>query len=135
MQGEQLSEEKLVFRLIYRSDQHQADALQQHLNDTKDRIDITNIFDRGGYSPLNYAAYKDRYMAYKALINFVQKRETELDPSDQAGTTVSGARSNSPKGSIINSGLHLSLKKWVDLKEKGQSGFAAIHFAAFNGNL
>ena len=56
-----------------------------------------------------------------------------MDPSDQGQTTVSGARSNSARGS--SNGLHLSLKKWIDLKEKGQSGFAAIHFAAFNGNL
>ena len=27
------------------------------------------------------------------------------------------------------------MKKWIDLKEKGQSGFSAIHFASFNGNL
>ena len=74
-------------------------------------------------------------MAFKVLIAFVQKREADQDRSDQAGTTVSGARSNSARGSNKSGGFHLSLKKWIDLKEKGQSGFAAIHFAAFNGNL
>ena len=69
--GGDLSEEKLVFKLIYRSDQHQADALVQHLNEIKGKIDVTNIFDRTGYSPLNYAAYKDRFMAFKALISHV----------------------------------------------------------------
>jgi ankyrin repeat protein len=123
------SEEKLVFRLIYRSDQHQADALIQHLNDTKDRIDVTNIFDRGGYSPLNYAAYKDRYMAFKALIDFVKRDESE---SDQVQTTVSGHGANS---NSTRNRFRLSLRKWIDLKEKGQSGFAAVHFASFNGNL
>ena len=97
---------------------------------------MTDIFDRGGYSPLNYAAYKDRYMAFRALIDFVKKRESDLDVSDLAVTTVSGQGKktddlcNSVKG--INA---RSLGKWIDLKEKGQSGFAAIHFAAFNGNL
>ena len=78
----ELSDEKLVFKLIYRSDQKQANELIKHLNETKERLDVTNIFDRSGYSPLNYAAYKDRYMAFKALIEFVKKRETELEPSD-----------------------------------------------------
>ena len=77
--GGDLSEEKLVFKLIYRSDQHQADALVQHLNEIKGKIDVTNIFDRTGYSPLNYAAYKDRYMAFKALISHVQQKEKDVE--------------------------------------------------------
>lgn len=121
MTGETLSEEKLVFRLIYRSDPNQADALAQHLLETKDKIDITNIYDRGGYSPLNYAAYKDRYMAFKVLIEFVQKREIELDNSENAVTSVSGqgGRSSSARNSVTISSLHHRLKAWIDLKEKG----------------
>ena len=106
-----------MFRLIYRSDQKQADALIQHLNDTRDKIDVTDIFDRSGYSPLNYSAYKDRYMAFRALVDFVKQREKELDLSDQGATTVSGAKSASSTNKI--GGLRTSLKKWIDLKERG----------------
>ena len=51
----------------------------QHLNEIKGKIDVTNIFDRTGYSPLNYAAYKDRYMAFKALISHVQQKEKDAE--------------------------------------------------------
>ena len=45
--------------------------LRKHLNATKDRFDVLNIYDKSGYSPLHYAAYKNIEKACEILIEFV----------------------------------------------------------------
>ncbi len=41
--------------------------LSKHIEYSKDRYDITNIYDRSGYSPLHFAAYKDSYKMCEIL--------------------------------------------------------------------
>jgi len=45
--------------------------LKAHLDATKDRFYITNIFDKSGYSPMHYAAYKNIDKACEILVDFV----------------------------------------------------------------
>lgn len=51
---------KLIFKYIQRMD---FEELKSHLNATKDSIDIMEIHDKTGYSPIHYAAYKNMYQA------------------------------------------------------------------------
>ena len=61
-------EEKEVFRLI--KDMEFVE-LEKHLNTTKDRFNVISIYDKSGYSPLHYAAYKNIGRACEILIEFV----------------------------------------------------------------
>ena len=45
--------------------------LRQHLNATKDKFNVMNIFDKSGYSPIHYAAYKNIERACEVLIEFI----------------------------------------------------------------
>jgi ankyrin repeat protein len=49
-------DEKLVFKFINRGDEKE---LLEILEQAKDKIDITKIYDRSGYSPLHFAAFKN----------------------------------------------------------------------------
>lgn len=49
-------DEKLVFKFIQRMEPTE---LKSHLELTKSKFDVTKIYDRSGYSPLHFAAYKN----------------------------------------------------------------------------
>jgi ankyrin repeat protein len=45
--------------------------LKKHLEDTSDKYDVTRIFDRSGYSPLHFAAYKNSERMCEVLTEFI----------------------------------------------------------------
>lgn len=61
-------EEKFVFKYIQRLEFNE---LQRHLVETESRFDITEIYDRSGYSPLHFAAYKNSHQMAELLCRFV----------------------------------------------------------------
>lgn len=61
-------EEKLVFKYIQRME---IGELQRHLIDTENKYDITEIYDKSGYSPLHFAAYKNSERIAEILMDFV----------------------------------------------------------------
>jgi hypothetical protein len=65
-------DEKLVFKLI--SKMSSVD-LKTHIFLTQDKYDITKIYDRSGYSPLHFAAYKNSEKICEVLIEFIMVRE------------------------------------------------------------
>jgi len=64
-------DEKLVFKYIQRMEPHE---LKAHLENNRDRMDVTNIYDRSGYSPLHFAAYKNSDKLCEVLCEFILKR-------------------------------------------------------------
>ena len=60
--------------------------LRNHLNATKDRFNIFNVYDKSGYSPLHYAAYKNIEKACEILIDFVLS-----DDQSQKGQMYGGS--------------------------------------------
>ena len=65
---EERREEKLVFKFIQRMD---FTELENHLYATKDKFDLMKIYDKSGYTPIHYAAYKNIEKACEILVNFV----------------------------------------------------------------
>lgn len=61
-------DEKIVFKLISKL---RAQDLHSHIVDTQGLYDIVKIFDRSGYSPLHFAAYKNSAKISKILCEFV----------------------------------------------------------------
>jgi ankyrin repeat protein len=45
--------------------------LQKHLIDTETKFDVTEIYDRSGYSPLHFAAYKNNEKMAEVLCSYV----------------------------------------------------------------
>ena len=45
--------------------------MKQHLHNTKDSINVLSIYDKSGYTPIMYAAYKNHEGACKILIDFI----------------------------------------------------------------
>eukprot|EP00347_Sterkiella_histriomuscorum_P018539 403345126 len=109
-------EEKLVFKLIQRMEIEQ---LKQHLLECEHILDITEIYDRQGYSPLHFAAYKNNEKMAEVLCEFVFGRFH-------------------PENTFNKQELELkekTLKEWVNTQSKGEEGFTPLHFAAFYGNI
>lgn len=67
-------DEKLVFKFIQRG---VLVDLKQHINQTKARYDITKIYDRQGYSPLHFAAYKNSDKMCEVLCEFLMNSEVK----------------------------------------------------------
>lgn len=61
-------DEKMVFKFINRGDEKQ---LKEHLDQVKEKVDLTKIYDRSGYSPLHFAAFKNHDQICKALCDHV----------------------------------------------------------------
>jgi ankyrin repeat protein len=49
-------DEKLLFKYISRNEET---YLKSHLEMCLDKFDVTTVFDRSGYSPLHFAAFKN----------------------------------------------------------------------------
>ena len=62
---EDRKDEKLVFKYIQRMD---FPELLRHLQTSKDKYDLLSIFDKSGYTPMHYAAYKNIDKAVDILI-------------------------------------------------------------------
>ena len=62
---EDRKEEKLVFKYIQRMD---FPELLKHLQTSKDKYDLLSLFDKSGYTPMHYAAYKNIDKAVEILI-------------------------------------------------------------------
>ena len=45
--------------------------LKNHLDETKDKFNVVSIYDKSGYSPIHYAAYKNIEKACEILIDFI----------------------------------------------------------------
>ena len=61
--------------------------LKIHLNTTKDSIDIMNIHDKSGYSPIHYAAYKNMVKATQVIIEFLLQDDNPSTPHKELGET------------------------------------------------
>lgn len=92
--------------------------LKAHLQSTKDRFDVTEIYDRSGYSPLHFAAYKNSDKICEILCDFV------LDQGSPEETE-----------SAVDQERRQKLKNWVNTHSRGDEGFTALHFASFHGNM
>lgn len=46
--------------------------LSRHLIETESRFDITEIFDKSGYSPLHFASYKNSEKMAEVLCEYVR---------------------------------------------------------------
>ncbi|CDW85825.1 dhhc zinc finger domain containing protein [Stylonychia lemnae] len=108
-------DEKLVFKYIQRVEIRE---LQRHLIETETRFEIIEIYDRSGYSPLHFAAYKNNEKMAEILCLFVLGRykNTLLDDNER----------------IIR---EATLKEWVNKQSRGDEGFTPLHFASFHGNI
>ena len=87
------------------------------------RLDITNMFDKQGYSLLHLAIYKERDAAAQALIQYVQGLEQSHLQKANYG---SGSSSAAP---------HYTLREWVNLQTQGSDRLTVVHFAAFRGSI
>ena len=64
--------------------------LRSHLNATKNQFKVTNIFDKSGYSPLHYAAYKNIDKACQILIEFVLNDDSSSQGQMNGGSGETG---------------------------------------------
>jgi len=62
------SDEKLIYKLIVKKDNH---SLKEHLLNKESVLNLTEIYDKQGYSPLHFATFKNSYSAVKVLLNFL----------------------------------------------------------------
>ena len=76
-------DEKLVFKYIQRMEPNE---LKNHLELTRDRFEITEIYDRTGYSPLHFAAYKNSDRLCEILCEFVLARSMVTQRSNSPNT-------------------------------------------------
>ena len=109
--------------------------LHNHLYDSKDKFDLLKIYDKSGYTPIHYAAYKNIEKACEILIRFVLADEDE-EPNAALLNGGSGdtgdlrhAREKRRKQK------QQQLKTWINTHSRGDDGFTALHFAAFHGNM
>lgn len=123
------SDEKRIFRMIYRSHESNARKLALFLEQSKGKVDVTSMVDRQGFTPLNYAIFKEKSSAARALIDHV--RSLELATSSEVQTSSLGQQS--PRSELPTAAL--TLAEWVNSKNTKQSGMSAIHYAAFTGDL
>lgn len=65
--------------------------LRAHLDATKDRFNVANIYDKSGYSPMHYAAYKNIAKACEILVEFVLAEEASNRSSQNLTNGDSGA--------------------------------------------
>lgn len=77
-------DEKVMYKFISRNE---IEELEEHLQQTGHKFEITEVFDRSGYSPLHFAAFKNMEEICKLLCNYVLTRqpavETPRAPGDQ----------------------------------------------------
>ena len=67
-------DEKQVYKLISKLN---CEGLAAHLKSTRTRIDVNKVFDKSGYTPLLYAAYKNIQRACEVIIEFLLSDEED----------------------------------------------------------
>ncbi len=106
-------DEKLVFKYINRGDER---YLLDHLELVKEKVDLTKIYDRSGYSPLHFAAFKN----FEKICHVLCDHVVNMD----SNALEQGERKTSE-----------ALTQWINQASRGEEGFTALHFAAFHGNM
>lgn len=76
-------------------------------------MDILNLVDISGYSPVHYAAFKNQERAIEVLIQYVLNDPNFVSEPERRPAV---------------------LKQWLCEPSKGEDGFTALHFASFHGN-
>ena len=120
--------------------------LKQHLGTTRDKLNVTQIYDKSGYSPLHYAAYKNIEKACDVLVEFILSGGTDGDHEMTDGSMVSNSQRVAINGGSgethdqrslakTREGRKQVLKMWLNAHSRGDDGFTALHFAAFHGNV
>lgn len=71
----------LVYRLIQR---HEISELESHLINTQDDFDITTLYDKSGYSPLHYAAYRNSFESVQVLCDFLLGKHISTLDADES---------------------------------------------------
>ncbi len=122
---EERKEEKIIFKLIQRSD---ADLLQKHILSTHDKYDLTQIYDQSGYSPLHFAAYKNNFRICELLIEHIL---TEWGTHMLKTVEFKVGEPETNKEAVRKEILRI----WINTPNRGEEGFTALHFASFYGNL
>ena len=86
------------------------------------------MFDKSGYSPLHYAAYKNNETAVENLLSFIHEDGDHLPLSGtgECSDFVPTMSQKEKSDRAIN---------WINLVSKGDDAFTALHFASFHGNL
>ena len=67
-----------VFKLIARSE---TKKLKTHLSTSKNKIDIRNIYNESGYSPIHYAAYKNFTAVCEVIVEFMLSEDAPVSNS------------------------------------------------------
>lgn len=93
--------------------------LKAHLEHTRDKFDVTNLFDRSGYSPLHFAAYKNSDRLCEILCEFILTRGLNEDKISEEDKQLRKEK----------------LSWWINQHSRGEEGFTAMHFASFHGNM
>ena len=89
------------------------------------------IYDKSGYTPIHYAAYKNIDKAVEILIKFVLSEEEE----ENAALLNGGSGDTGDIREEIKRFKTKKLKTWINTHSRGDDGFTALHFAAFHGNM
>lgn len=66
-------DEKLIYKFIQRNEDVE---LKSHIELCQTKFDITKIFDKSGYSPLHFAAFKNSELMCYILCDFILNRRT-----------------------------------------------------------
>jgi len=107
--------------------------LKKHLIATRDKFNLLNIFDKSGYSPINYAAYKNIEKACEILIEFVLNADQDPKGHMNGGSGETGDRRVNQER--LREQSKQNLKQWINGHSRGDDGFTALHFAACHGNM
>ena len=131
-------EEKNVEKFIYKYIQRQQfQELDNLLRATRDKVEITTIYDKSGYTPIHYAAYKNIEKAVEIIIRFILSED-----DDKTHAFVNGGSGETDGVHINETSLRtkkeerkVKLKGWINSISLGDDGFTALHFASFHGNM
>jgi hypothetical protein len=63
-----------LYKLISKQD---FEGLALHLKNTRFSIDVTKVFDKSGYTPLLYGAYKNITKACEIIVEFLLSDEED----------------------------------------------------------
>lgn len=113
-------EEKMIYKYIQRCE---TEELKKHLEITTNKFELTEIYDRSGYSPIHYAAFKNIDDICYILCDYILKRK----PSG-SGLDKDSKLEHLQKNKVI-------LREWINQPSKGEEGFTCLHFATFHGNM
>ena len=67
-------DERQLYKLISKQD---FDELALHLKSSRSSVDVTKVFDKSGYTPLLYAAYKNITKACEIIVEFLLSDEED----------------------------------------------------------